>query len=263
METAEQGPCGYTYRWPSAPKFTGTDDLAYHASVTGHWVVTYETSQGGGRDAEPDRPDDVVQLPGSGDPDSEGGWEWLTRRRVNGWGWPARSWARGRGCGCGRSARRRALFGLFLVAVCVVAVLVIYTRIGDRQDVLAVSRTVLAGEQLTDADLRVVSISADDSFPSVPATARASIVGQYAKVRMVDGSLLVADSVQARPLVDPSKVLMSVPVPLSGVPTGLREGSRLVLVVTPEAGAARRRRCSSRRRWRRCLATWASWCRRR
>ncbi len=47
-ETAEQGPCGYTYRWPSARKFTGTDDLAYHASVTGHWVVTYETSQGAG-----------------------------------------------------------------------------------------------------------------------------------------------------------------------------------------------------------------------
>src|SRR5215213_7773037 len=131
----------------------------------------------------------------------------------------------------------RALFGLFLVAVCVVAVLVIYTRIGDRQEVLAVNRTVLAGEQLTAADLRVVSISADDSFPSMPATARASIVGQYAKVRLVDGSLLVADSVQARPLVDPSKVLMSVPVPLSGVPTGLREGSRLVLVVTPDASA--------------------------
>ena len=41
-----QGPCGYTYRWPSAPKFTHTDDLAYHASVTGHWVVTYATSTG-------------------------------------------------------------------------------------------------------------------------------------------------------------------------------------------------------------------------
>jgi hypothetical protein len=132
----------------------------------------------------------------------------------------------------------RALFGLLLVAVCVVAVLVIYTRVGDRHDVLAVSRTVLAGEQLTDADLRVVSISADDSFPSVPSTARASLVGQYAKVRMIDGSLLVADSVQTRPLVDPSKVLMSVAVPLSGVPTGLREGSRLVLVVTPDAGGA-------------------------
>ena len=44
--TEDQGPCGYTYRWPSAPKFTGTDDLAYHASVTGHWVVTYATSTG-------------------------------------------------------------------------------------------------------------------------------------------------------------------------------------------------------------------------
>ena len=45
-DIVEQGPCGYTYRWPSAPKFTGTDDLAYHASVTGHWVVTYATSAG-------------------------------------------------------------------------------------------------------------------------------------------------------------------------------------------------------------------------
>lgn len=127
----------------------------------------------------------------------------------------------------------RALFGLLLVAVCVVAVLVIYTRIGDRSEVLAVNRTVLAGEQLSEADLRVVSISADESFASVPASARSSLVGQYAKVRLVEGSLLVSDSVQARPLVDPSKVLMSVPVPLSGIPTGLREGSRLVLIVAP------------------------------
>ena len=44
--TPDQGPCGYTFRWPSAPKFTGTDDLAYHASVTGHWVVSYATSAG-------------------------------------------------------------------------------------------------------------------------------------------------------------------------------------------------------------------------
>jgi hypothetical protein len=46
VNTADQGPCGYTYRWPSAPKFTGTDDLAYHTSVTGHWVITYATSTG-------------------------------------------------------------------------------------------------------------------------------------------------------------------------------------------------------------------------
>jgi len=46
VNTADQGPCGYTYRWPSAPRFSGTDDLAYHDSVTGHWMVTYATSTG-------------------------------------------------------------------------------------------------------------------------------------------------------------------------------------------------------------------------
>ncbi len=45
-DTVEQGPCGYTYRETSAPQFTGTDDLAYHASVTGRWTVTYATSAG-------------------------------------------------------------------------------------------------------------------------------------------------------------------------------------------------------------------------
>jgi hypothetical protein len=53
LDTVEQGPCGYTYEWPSAPKFTGTDDLAYHASVTGHWAVSYSTSSGRAGSLEP------------------------------------------------------------------------------------------------------------------------------------------------------------------------------------------------------------------
>ena len=127
----------------------------------------------------------------------------------------------------------RAVFGGLLVVASVAIALTVYSRIGDRQEVLAVTRTVLAGEQLTDADLKEVSISSDGSFASVPAASRSLIVGQYAKVRLVSGSLLVTDSVQSRPLVDPDRVLMSVPVPLTGVPAGLREGSRLVLIVTP------------------------------
>jgi hypothetical protein len=86
----------------------------------------------------------------------------------------------------------------------------------------------------------VVSISSDDDFPSVPAADRELLVGQYARVRMHEGSLVVADSVQARPLVDPDAVLMSVTVPVGGVPRGLREGSRLVLIVTPPAGGGDR-----------------------
>src|ERR1700750_3026856 len=80
----------------------------------------------------------------------------------------------------------RALFGVLLVVASVVVALTIYARIGDRHEVLALTHTVLAGEQLSSADLRVVSISSDDSLPVVPSAAMESMVGQYAKVRMIE-----------------------------------------------------------------------------
>jgi hypothetical protein len=127
----------------------------------------------------------------------------------------------------------RALVGALIVVVSVVAALAVYARIGDRTEVLAVSRDVHAGEQITDADIEVVSISSDDAIPTVPATQRSTIVGQYARVRLLAGSLLSSESVQSSPLVDPERVLMSVVVPVGLVPVGLREQSRVVLVVTP------------------------------
>jgi hypothetical protein len=129
----------------------------------------------------------------------------------------------------------RALVGALIVVASVVAALALYAKIGDRSDVLAVARDVLAGEQITAADIEVVSISSDDAIPTVPATERNTIVGQYARVRMLAGSLLSAESVQPLPLVDPERVLMSVVVPVGLVPVGLREQSRVVLVVTPPA----------------------------
>lgn len=127
----------------------------------------------------------------------------------------------------------RALVGALIVVAAVVAALAIYTRIGNRTEVLAVTRAVLAGEQITDADLQVVSISSDDSFPAIPASNRTIVVGQYAKVRLAAGSLLVNDSIQPDELVNPDRVRVSVEVPVGLIPVGLREQSRLTLVVTP------------------------------
>lgn len=125
----------------------------------------------------------------------------------------------------------RALVGAFLVVAAVVAALAVYTSLGDRTEVLAVNRNVLAGERITASDLRVVAISTDDDLPVVGATDRDRIVGRYARVRLPSGALLAADSVQDRPLVDPDSVLMAVEVPAGHVPHGLREQSRIVLVV--------------------------------
>jgi hypothetical protein len=127
----------------------------------------------------------------------------------------------------------RALVGALIVVTSVVAALALYARIGNRTEVLAVSRDVLAGEQIADDDLEVVSLSSDDRIPTVPASQRSAIVGQYARVRLLSGSLLASDGVQPRPIVDPDRVLMSVVVPVGLVPVGLREQSRVVLVVTP------------------------------
>ena len=51
-DTDEEGPCGFTYDKPSAPRFTGAG-LAYKASVTGTWTITWVdyTGAAGGLDA--------------------------------------------------------------------------------------------------------------------------------------------------------------------------------------------------------------------
>jgi SAF domain len=148
-------------------------------------------------------------------------------------GSPAAELASRRGLRMRPQRPTRALVGALVVVASVVAAIALYTRIGDRTEVLAVARDVLAGEQITDADIEVVSISSDDAIPTVPATQGRTVVGQYARVRLLAGSLLSSESVQPLPLVDPERVLMSVVVPVGLVPVGLREQSRVVLVVTP------------------------------
>ena len=138
----------------------------------------------------------------------------------------------------------RAFVGALVVVAAVVAALALYSRIGDRREVLMVTRTVLAGEQLSDSDLRVVSVGSDADFAGVSAADREAVVGQFARVRLASNSLLVGDQLQPTRLVSEGRVLASVTVPLGEVPVGLREQSQVALVVTPgdevaeEAGAA-------------------------
>ena len=127
----------------------------------------------------------------------------------------------------------RAFFAALLVLAAVVAILAVFTKATDREQVLVLTRTVLAGHQIEDGDLRVVAISSDDDLSTVSAEQRESVVGQYAKVRMYEGSLLIGDSVQPAPLVTPGRVSSAVTVPLGLIPVGLREQSRVALVVTP------------------------------
>lgn len=46
VEISGDAECGYTYEHVSAPQFTGTNDLAYHNTVTSEWVVAWNDSTG-------------------------------------------------------------------------------------------------------------------------------------------------------------------------------------------------------------------------
>ena len=76
-----------------------------------------------------------------------------------------------------------------------------------------------------------IAVDADDTLRSVDADALPSIVGQYAKVRLVAGSLVVAESLQTAPLVGPGAAVLAIQVPDGALPIGLRERSRVELVV--------------------------------
>jgi hypothetical protein len=127
--------------------------------------------------------------------------------------------------------------GVLLMATSVLTALAIYQRVGHRRNVLVLTRNVLAGEPIHVDDVRSVAISTDATLRVVDANSVAGLVGKFAKVRMLEGSLLVADSLQDRPLVTDGKALTTVTVPSTGVPVGLREGSRLVLTLAPASSA--------------------------
>lgn len=147
------------------------------------------------------------------------------------------------GSGSGRgfrpSSRRRTrmAIGAVLVAVAVGGNLLLYTGLDQRTAVLQVVRDVPAGVQLVADDLRTVEVATDPSVRTMGADALGAVVGSYAKVRIVSGSLVVAEAVQPDPLVSPGAAVVAVQVPDGALPIGLRERSRVHLVVPPPRNA--------------------------
>ena len=127
--------------------------------------------------------------------------------------------------------RNRLAAGALFVLICVLVNLAIYRGVNHKTSVLQLSRDVPAGEQIVAADFRTVAISADGAFRSVPLSDEASVIGQYAKVRLVAGSLLAREGLQTNPLVQPGASVVAVVVPTGEVPAGVRERSRVSLVL--------------------------------
>ena len=132
----------------------------------------------------------------------------------------------------------RALIGGGIVVACVLAGWALIVDAATKHDVLVLTREVQAGEQIEASDVRVLSITWDETFPAFAAAELDSVVGEYARYRLARNAVLVPDDVQERPLVRDGRVLMSVSVPSGAIPTSLRADSRVWLIASQDIACA-------------------------
>lgn len=133
------------------------------------------------------------------------------------------------------ASRRRTqiLVGVILAAAAVGGNVAIYSSLDSRSPVLQVVRDVPAGAMVTADDLRQVDVAVDGSVRVVDASDLGRVVGQYARVRIVSGSLVVVEALQPDPLVGADSAIVAVSVVDGALPQGLRERSRVRLVIPP------------------------------
>ncbi|GAB1641507.1 SAF domain-containing protein [Krasilnikovia sp. MM14-A1259] len=127
-----------------------------------------------------------------------------------------------------------ALGGL-LVIVCVLGYAWGAVRLGDRVQVLAVARSVAAGQSITAADLKQVPAAEDPGVQLIPATQAEQVVGRTAVVPLMAGTLLTPSLVGEAAFPPAGKVSASVALKPGQYPQGLANGSRVAVYVSPTA----------------------------
>jgi hypothetical protein len=130
--------------------------------------------------------------------------------------------------------RSRIAAGVALAAIAIGGNLYLYSNLDASEPVVQAVRDIPAGEQLTADMFRTVDVEADSTVNLVAGDRIGSLVGSYAKVRVVAGSLVTADALQATPLVTPGTSIVAIRVADGSLPIGLRERVPVQLVVAAD-----------------------------
>jgi hypothetical protein len=98
---------------------------------------------------------------------------------------------------------------------------------------LAVAAEVPAGRRVAATDLTVVRLAVPPGLSPVPAADAERVVGLYAAVPLVPGTLLVRDQLTDRPVPAPGEQLLAVPLAADRLPGDThRPGAPVLLVAT-------------------------------
>jgi hypothetical protein len=122
--------------------------------------------------------------------------------------------------------------GSLLVIVCVLAYAYGAVRLGDRVEVLAVARSVAAGQAISALDLTQVTAAQDPGVQLVPASAVAQVIGRTAVVPLLPGTLLTRALIGDAAFPPAGKVTASVALKPGQYPQGLASGARVAVYVS-------------------------------
>jgi len=131
------------------------------------------------------------------------------------------------------SARRRNRLAasVALGAIAIGGNVGIYSALNSSEPAVQVVRDVAAGEAITSDMLRTVDVNVDATVNVIKGADLRSLVGQYARVRLVSGSLVTRQALQARPLVSVGNAVVAFEVDASELPVGVRERVPVRLVI--------------------------------
>jgi hypothetical protein len=132
-----------------------------------------------------------------------------------------------------RSIMQGALAELLIVAGALTAGYVVL-RMGTTHDFIAVSRQIDAFAEINANDLVVVRVNEAVGLKPVPVSDLSKIVGMYAKMQLVPGTLLSMDQLTAEPIPAPGFQLVGMSLDEGHLPGGrLSVGANVLLVVIP------------------------------
>lgn len=138
----------------------------------------------------------------------------------------------------GRRRRNRIAAGVALAAIAIGGNAWVYSTLDSAVPVIQVVRDIPAGEQLTADMFRTVNIDADSTVNLIDVDELGAVVGNYAKVRLVSGSLVTWEALQTSPLVGEGNAVVAIQVPEGALPVGLREQVPIELVIPPDRSTA-------------------------
>jgi SAF domain len=135
---------------------------------------------------------------------------------------------------------RRGWIGIGVLAIVLAALgsATLFRAIGPSQAYLALAQDVAVGAQLTSDDLRVVRMNSTPGLSPVPQDQLDDVVGQYAAVPLVEGTLLSQNQLTDEPVPPPGQQLVAIGLPPDRLPGELHAGDPVMLVTTSEQNAA-------------------------